>query len=496
MRPPNTRGCAPSRSPDLGTASPEACFDIAHATRFLRAVYLEVPGWLNIVSTSDWRGRCFPTDEAGIIAAASYAQRLDAVRRPRGIYFRATTLRAVPTSGRGLTLHTLSVPMLWADVDYGTDGHHCSTLPSDATTAQAILTESGLPAPTLTVHSGGGLYPLWLLSERPEPGLASTLSEGVQRALAIAHERHGCTYGTGVGDLARVLRLPGSVNRKTDEPRACRVHAASGVLVNLAAFPLHPSPQRPCPRSAPPIRVGSLSGVTRGNRRGPFDVLDHYAEWSDIFTPASWTFVKTEPGGAQLWLRPGGAASEYSARCFAHNAVVHSEDAGLPTGAGHRLTKGRLFAHLWHGGNEADAARDLIAASHGHSCTPAAACLPQTVLVGICALGPSLPEGRRATGSAATMSELESWISTFTADHQPARLLRRLEWMFADPPARLATHARWLVCDSIAGHYPASSATAAMAAAHRHHGCHDADVPHRLLSIALGAVLAALQTAP
>jgi hypothetical protein len=223
--------------------------------------------------------------------------------------------------------------------------------------------------------------------------------------------------------------------------------------------------------------------------------LADYAEWSDIFTPAGWTFVKTERSGTQLWLRPGGTASEYSARAFAHNVVVHSQDAGLPTGAGHRLTKARLFAHLWHGGNQTAAAHDLIAASQGHTCTQAAASLPQTVLAGIRDLAPAPAHRRRATG-AATSTELDSWTTTFTANHLPTRLLRRLEWMCADPPARLPTHAQRLVCESIAGHYPASCAAAAMAAAHRHHGCHDADAPQRLLSVALGTVLAALQAAP
>jgi hypothetical protein len=44
-----------------------------------------------------------------------------------------------------------------------------------------------------------------------------------------------------------------------------------------------------------------------------------------------------------------------------HVIVVHSEDAGLPSGAGQKLTKARLHAHLHYGGNESAFAKDLIA---------------------------------------------------------------------------------------------------------------------------------------
>lgn len=476
--------------------SAQSCLDVAHATRFLRAVYLDVPGWLNIVSSGDWRGRCFPTDEAGISAAARYAQDLDAARGPRGIYFRATTLRQVPASGRGLTDHTLSVPMLWADVDYGTEGHHCSTLPPDAAAAKAMIAESGLPAPTLMVNSGGGLYPLWLLTQRLPLERAAALSEDVQHALADAHQRHGHTYGAGVGDLARVLRLPGSINRKTDAPRACQVSAASGVLLDPAAFPSRPPPPRP----SSPAPTHATRTATVNPRHGPFDVLDRHAQWADIFTPAGWTFVKTENSGAQLWLRPGGCTSAYSARCFAHNVVVHSEGAGLPTGAGQRLTRGRVFAHLWHDGHETAAARDLIAAAHGQPCTPAAAALPHPVLASIRDSAPAQVERRRDSpiddANLASTSELQSWLVTFTGNHQPARLTRRLAWMCADPTDRLRHHAHQLVSESIEGHYPAGAATAALTAAYRHHGSNDPQAPTQLLALALGTVLAALQAAP
>jgi putative DNA primase/helicase len=44
-------------------------------------------------------------------------------------------------------------------------------------------------------------------------------------------ERLGWHYGSGVGDLARVLRLPGTVNRKDGLERPCRVIEHSGEVL-------------------------------------------------------------------------------------------------------------------------------------------------------------------------------------------------------------------------------------------------------------------------
>ncbi|MBA2323314.1 MAG: hypothetical protein H0V92_04585 [Pseudonocardiales bacterium] len=502
-------------------------FDRTHALDYLAAIYAGLPGRINIVSYGDWCGRFFTTDEAGLRAAVVYAEDLDTVRQPQGVYCRTTTLTHQPASGRGLAEHTAEVPFLWGDVDYGTDGHKGSNLPPHSVAAEAMIQASGLPEPTLLVYSGGGLYPLWVFAERPEPALAAKLSEGVQQALAASHERHGFSYGAGVGDLARVLRLPGSVNRKlADEPRACYVGMASGELLTPGMFPLAEPARRPAPPA--PRQTSATGTFSRG--RGVFDAFAESAAWGDILEPAGWAYVKTERSGAELWLRPGGASSEYSARCFEHNVVCHSEEAGLPSGAGQRLTKARLFAHIWHGGDESEAARDLIAASRGEECTEAAGSLPDDVLAAIRGVCPSddeiwrqlgvdttkyetqipqthaqnaqnpatesqnegsVPFVRASGGSetAASPDELATWLDTFTSNDRPDRLARRLGWMISDSSTRLGMHTLHLVAESIAGDYPAEHAVRALVASHQHHGG-DPDRPRHLLSAALGGLLA------
>lgn len=345
------------------------------AGEFLRSMFAGLPGLVQVCAAGRWRGAFFGTDDTGLTAAAVHAALLDS-GAPQGVYVRATTLAAEPAPGqRGAASDTAAVPFLWADVDYGTDGHKAGGLPPTQADAERVIAESGMPAPTTLVHSGGGLYPLWRLREPVPVSEAAELSRRTQRALQRAAAGHGWEYGTGVGDLARVLRLPGSTNRKTDTPRPCRVIGGSGEPIEADDVPLDPTPE---PSSMPPTPV--QTAPEPGRTRGPLDALADTAAWGDVLAPAGWTYVRSEDDGVELWRRPGDPTSEYSARAFRHNLVVHSESAGLPSGPGHRLTKGRLFAHLWHGGDAREAARDLVRAAHGEDATPAAAALPERVL--------------------------------------------------------------------------------------------------------------------
>lgn len=468
--------------------------DRDHALRFLTTMFLGQPGLLQLCSTGNWAGAFFPTTTDGIDQAVAYAAQLDR-GRPQGIYFRATTLKAHPGRDdhgkprRGAAADTLAVPMLWADLDYGTAGHKGANLPPTAEDAQALVAESGLPDPTVWIHSGGGLYPLWTPSTTLGVDEAAKRSVDVQAAILGASQAHGWEYGTGVSDLARVLRLPGSVNRKTDTDRPCLVTGGTSQPVDVAAFP-------------EPLPVTPVAGVTGGaarplperrpvdpNRaRGPFDVIADTCTWSDILAPAGWTLVGIESDGAERWLRPGGSDSEYSARAFEHNLVCHSESAGLPSGAGQRLTKGRVYAYLWHGGDLTAATVDLLRGGNAGG-------LPVRVLDDIAELradpfaGILVPtiSGTFATG--ATDDELGTFLTTYTRYNRPDRLGRRTTWMQGDPPARLGWHARALVEDVLSGHYPADRALRALNGAYRHHGGQDPAGARNLLSVALGAIL-------
>ena len=93
-----------------------------------------------------------------------------------------------------------------------------------------------------------------------------------------------------------------------------------------------------------------------------FDRLAALVSWADILEPYGWTQARP-PDSATLeaWRRPE-ATHPVSAKVLKanpHVIVNHSEDAGLPVGAGQKLTKARLAAHLHYGGNESAFAKAL-----------------------------------------------------------------------------------------------------------------------------------------
>jgi len=378
-------------------AGEQVTFNPDAVTAWLERVYGQAPGLLSVAHQD--KGGKFHAAGGTVDThndAAQLVARLDRASA-HSIYLRTTTLAARPSAGeRGGVADALALPGFWADVDFGDVGHRHDPakhdgrpLPPDAAEAKRIVTESGLPAPSLWVHSGGGLYPWWLLDQplilddQNRHGITA-MSASWQQALQRSAHRIGYEYGAGVGDLARVLRIPGTVNRKDGKARPCHVVQDDGTAYTLAdltsalqkATPApspSPAPAAPLPRSA--------FDTTPRTGASAFDLLDQHATFDDILTGADW--IRCTAGHASnieaCWTRPGNPEHSCSAHTLAampEALVVFSESAGLPVGAGQKLTRGRLFAHLWHHGDERASALDLYAAIGGRPSTPAAAALP------------------------------------------------------------------------------------------------------------------------
>jgi hypothetical protein len=161
--------------------------------------------WLDLAQTSLAR-------VAGIAATLSVQDTVYfgvALQRPDcmpGAYHRSTNAGAYV------------VPGLWFDLDLAYGQHAASTLP--ATDAEALDFLATLPAPpSLLVHSGGGLYGHWLFKEPyiitapAEHDTIKQLAERFTYTLVEAGKQRGWTLDA-LGDLARVLRPPGTINFK------------------------------------------------------------------------------------------------------------------------------------------------------------------------------------------------------------------------------------------------------------------------------------------
>ena len=362
--------------------------DLDTVREFLALYYGNAPGLLHIAHTGNWRGQFFSTDWQGIADAAEAIKEADR-RGASGIYARPTTLSHVPKcdvhdnnacdackrgvadrcTKRGGADDAQTFFGFWTDIDYAGPGHKDGNLPPDETAAHRVYEAAGYPEPTILVRSGGGLYHHVLLrdpidvSDREAREEIQELSRRWHRGLRAASEKLGWSYGSGVSDLARVLRVPGTINRKPGTNRMA-VGNHSGLVYSLtdiretisAVEAAHPV----IPRT-PPKPAGPAPGASGD---GPFDILARTCSWADLLTPHGWTYVGNDQG-AELWLRPGDSTSKYSARAGYNGAPtlnVFSESAGLPTveeHGGRPLTMGRLFAWLNHRGDEKAAARDL-----------------------------------------------------------------------------------------------------------------------------------------
>jgi hypothetical protein len=215
-------------------------FDAAHAVYFLDAVFGDVNSGRFSISYPTRQGRWRSEHFQWLRFAAARALEWDQ-QRPTGIYFRTTMLPPdYDKTGRGGADDAHVLAFLWADLDYGTVGHkppRGENLPPDEDAARKIIADRRFfPPPFLIVNSGGGLYPIWKF-ERPiyitdaNRAEVKARSQQWQEMIKAAADRLGWHYGSGVGDLARVLRLPGSTNRKAGLERPCRVTAVSGEVL-------------------------------------------------------------------------------------------------------------------------------------------------------------------------------------------------------------------------------------------------------------------------
>ncbi|MDQ6437564.1 DUF5906 domain-containing protein [Mesorhizobium sp. LHD-90] len=128
------------------------------------------------------------------------------------------------------------IASLALDIDLATGVHAAQNLPENEEQALKLLEEAGLPEPTLIIHSGGGLYPIWqfqqpfILDTPADRSRIEQLWAAWEDQARATWEKHGLKLDS-IADLARVLRVPGTFNPKTIPARPVRIlDAPSGRL--------------------------------------------------------------------------------------------------------------------------------------------------------------------------------------------------------------------------------------------------------------------------
>lgn len=199
------------------------------------------PAFLNIHTTFQkagydkpgWGGRaCRSLDEA-----ANAIQWLARQPDTRDIYY-CTSMQRVANEKTSKNNYKYFTPIrnqgnavklkaLFIDVDAkGVDKNSYPDLPTAVEAVAKFLKDAGIPKPSAIVRSGGGMHVYWTLMRALTPAEWQPLAG----ALVEATKKHGLKCDTQCTiDSARILRVPGTLNRKTDPPREVK-------LVGVADF--------------------------------------------------------------------------------------------------------------------------------------------------------------------------------------------------------------------------------------------------------------------
>jgi len=194
---------------------------------FLEALYGdEAPGHIVLWTRQDKKTRWYDSKNLKAIATAA-----NNLAKTKDVYFgisiqdKATAVaRKVDTRGYADT--SLACPGVWLDLDIQGPAHKSDKLPVSLDDALRLIGEFPLK-PSVLVHSGHGIQAWWLYKELwvfdspDEQKEAQDLVYRFQMTMKAKAEKHSWEIDSTF-DLARVLRLPGTFNRK-QAPEPVRV---------------------------------------------------------------------------------------------------------------------------------------------------------------------------------------------------------------------------------------------------------------------------------
>lgn len=200
---------------------------LEEAEAYLNRLYGKADGYLTVWDKTTKRTKAFHTADLGAAAACMLARGAS-----DDVYFGWALQSAPPSQGRGKAETTCCSPGIFFDADLFSEikGVHSKTqLPRTRAEVEAWLREANFPPPTMMRSSGNGLYLDWL---HPEPVVFATPEErstyqAKYKAFHIAlrtsaQKLRGWEFDS-TDDLARVTRMPGTFNHKTNPAKPVEI---------------------------------------------------------------------------------------------------------------------------------------------------------------------------------------------------------------------------------------------------------------------------------
>ncbi len=232
-----------------------------HAVTFLRSVYSRMPATavISLFATGDNRTHWFTVDALHTSMVATTLNWAKSENETNSVYCQmASRKQRLPGKRRGDKGDLLLAPGFWCDLD-------CSKTDYPLLDAYSRITDFR-HKPTIITFSGGGLQAFWLFDTPADVSTAEKAEQFKAAALRFFKPLFDLlpsdVVDTSVLEAARVMRLPGTVNRKPDRYGAtARIihHNPDAILswadvqntpepaaksVNLTALPARPESAR------------------------------------------------------------------------------------------------------------------------------------------------------------------------------------------------------------------------------------------------------------
>jgi hypothetical protein len=195
---------------------------------FLRFLYGDdAPGWLTISTFDSQSTQWFPASQ--LEQVATYCE---AIARRYNVYFGLGLRQEQRQNGRGESSDVLGIPGLWVELDIKHPVHTKVNLPETIEGALALVSEAVPLKPSMIIKSGYGAHvywlfrELWIFADADDRQAAYHLLHRLQATIQATAKLHSWEVDSTF-DLSRVLRLPGSYNRKVpDDPQFVEIIAA------------------------------------------------------------------------------------------------------------------------------------------------------------------------------------------------------------------------------------------------------------------------------
>lgn len=182
------------------------------------------------------------------------------------VWFGCATRRENLGGRRGGDDDCARIPGLWLDIDIKGPHHKATDLPETREDAAILLSDFPLRA-TVVIESGGGYQAWWLFEEPLDVEDATELLDAWRVTWQELGRRRGW-HVDNVFDVARVLRVPGTKNHKSDPPKVVRVvrsspdlrYTPNDVYENTLDVPVLEAPARG-PAYSGPERIGDAYNI-------------------------------------------------------------------------------------------------------------------------------------------------------------------------------------------------------------------------------------------